>query len=572
MRIPALANLFAVQTDDPEIRRRIRRRVLSSDASVRVHEPAPDWLVAVAPLGGLPEEASLQARDFVFAEGREALDATRTTRLGEFALRSPERLSEVSGDWTFARFGVGGSATAVRSCGGRVPIYWWDGPRDRGFATTLASVARWRIEAPELDPLVNAMWLALYEGQPDGRTFLSGVRLLRRGRCIQFTRQEPSRVVQYWDPMPDSLPAPRGRVADDTAQAFRQHVVDGLTRELDPNASHVATLSGGVDSAALVSLATNVLGRNVSTISVVPSYQPERDRERRYINAVAPSRRGSMAFSVPHGRLMKLSLIRKTPPIAFHMVNPMLALLSAVSSRCRFNTLFGGEYADELCGSMRSYADWVRSVGFARLVHWREWPHGPRDPARFIRRRLRDFLGEPELVYSPTLPALVNDDLRAEYRDWFADYQRRAAADGRPLRGMHQFLERDQGLAMHWEVASACGVRRFNPFMTRELLELAYAQHPDDMIGPGTKRLLRRSLASDVPTPSLYRPDKGSFSGRAAPSMPWRASLDPELESIVVRDWFPTPPARVSCADATSLSQLAHFARSLRTLRERAGN
>lgn len=570
MYLPPLANLFAVYAADTDERLRIRHRVLNSDSRARVEEPAPGWLVALSPINSLPEAKRSHAPDTVFAEGPGPLDRAQTERLRELALRSPERLSELKGDWTFARFGAGGCATAVRSCGGRVPMYWWESSRTRGFATTLASTVRWRSEAPELDPLVNAMWLALYHGQPDDRTFLAGVKLLRRGYCVRFTPRTPARVQRYWDPMPETVPAPQGRVSLDVEQAFKRHLIDGLERELDPRGPNVATLSGGIDSSVLVSLAAKKLGRNVSTISIVPAYRPERDRELRYINAVAPPREGSTAFVLPHGLLTKMSLMRQSPPVAFHMTNSMLSLLATVNHRHNFSVLFGGEYADELCGSTRSRADWMRSVRASRLVHWREWPWGPRDPARWVGRRVRDFLGKPDLVYRSTLPSLVSEEIQAEYRDWFADYRQRAASDVRPLRGMHQFLERDQALAMHWEVASACGIRRFNPFMTRELIELAYAQHPDDLIGPGTKRLLRRALSSEVPALNLYRPDKGAFSGRPTPSLTWRTPIAPELESILGRDWFPTPPARVSAASAMSLWQLTHFADSVRTLRAEA--
>ncbi len=62
---------------------------------------------------------------------------------------------------------------------------------------------------------------------------------------------------------------------------------------------------------------------------------------------------------------------------------------------------------------------------------------------------------------------------------------------------------------MHWEMTSALGVRRCFPFVTREVLELAFECHPAELVGPGTKRLLRSALANDVPRFNLERPDKG---------------------------------------------------------------
>ena len=71
------------------------------------------------------------------------------------------------------------------------------------------------------------------------------------------------------------------------------------------------------------------------------------------------------------------------------------------------------------------------------------------------------------------------------------------------------FLERQGFLGMHWEVTSSLGVRRSFPFVTRELLELGFECHPSELVGPGTKRLLRAALAGDVPAINLERPDKG---------------------------------------------------------------
>ena len=56
------------------------------------------------------------------------------------------------------------------------------------------------------------------------------------------------------------------------------------------------------------------------------------------------------------------------------------------------------------------------------------------------------------------------------------------------------------------------------PFVTRELLELAFELHPSELVGPGTKRLLRYALAGDVPAKNLQRPDKGHPGSGEAPA------------------------------------------------------
>jgi hypothetical protein len=70
---------------------------------------------------------------------------------------------------------------------------------------------------------------------------------------------------------------------------------------------------------------------------------------------------------------------------------------------------------------------------------------------------------------------------------------------------------------MNWEVASALGIRRFYPFFNREAIELAFAVDSHELIGPGTKKLLKNALRADVPHLNLDRADKGSW-GSAEPA------------------------------------------------------
>jgi len=46
------------------------------------------------------------------------------------------------------------------------------------------------------------------------------------------------------------------------------------------------------------------------------------------------------------------------------------------------------------------------------------------------------------------------------------------------------------------------------PFFNREVLELAFRCHPSELLGPGTKLILREALRDDVPPRYLLRDDK----------------------------------------------------------------
>src|SRR4029077_308797 len=128
--------------------------------------------------------------------------------------------------------------------------------------------------------------------------------------------------------------------------------------------------------------------------------------------------------------------------------------------------------------------------------------------------------------------------------------------------------EKDGFVTMNWEAASALGVRRSFPFFYREVLELAFECHPSELVGPGTKKLLRAALAGDVPSRNLNRADKGHWGGSARDlQLESSGPLPAGLEGVVLPDWYPNPPPLVDAATARSLTALAVFARSLEARR-----
>ena len=125
-------------------------------------------------------------------------------------------------------------------------------------------------------------------------------------------------------------------------------------------------------------------------------------------------------------------------------------------------------------------------------------------------------------------------------------------------------------MGMNWEVTSALGVRRVWPFVSRDTIELSYSIHPDDLIGPGTKRLLRRAFHEDVPACSLYRSDKGGWATElASGTMLWHEALPSELAGIVRDDWFPHPPAVIPAESGLRLLQLVTAVTAVREFRAR---
>lgn len=568
-----LANLFASYSENPRVNERVRARIQSVPAAHAL-EPMPGWVVGVTPLPGCtPVRQAPGHPECFFAEGMDRLSSADLDRLCELAATSPERIAEVPGDWGFCRLEPRGRVLVVRSCGGKVPFYIWDTKQTRGFSTLMGDVVRWRDEEPELDPLVNAIMLSWFPAAPDDRSLLTGVRLVRRGHFAVVGCRDRPRQRSYWDPRDRPPPRAMGRVPDALAEAFRADLIETLERELEPGGHHLATLSGGVDSSALVHLAAGTLGRRISTISFVPSTESVRRREIDYIDRVTGPLSIRPAFRFQIDPAMRIELARNSPPVAVHMMNPGLASLHRVTRQGAFATLMGGEYADNLCGSALSQRDWRQSVPFSRTLRLGELPFGRREPIRWLRQRRLDLRGQQPHLRPLRLPFLVRPGLNEEYQEWLIRRRSTILALRCPWRRMHASLtEDDYSVAMHWEVTSWHGLRRVTPFMTRCTIEIGYSVHPDDLVGPGTKRLLRRALHGDVPAANLYRGDKGGW--ETPPDNPsgdpWRVRIPSVLEPIVRDEWVPHPPARLAWQEAARLWQLLNFASAVRDTRSDA--
>ena len=109
---------------------------------------------------------------------------------------------------------------------------------------------------------------------------------------------------------------------------------------------------------------------------------------------------------------------------------------------------------------------------------------------------------------------------------------------------------------MSWEGNSTLNLRRSFPFLQREVIELAYACHPAELIRPGHKLLLRRALELDVPAHNLNRADKGAWGRFNVPSHYSPAQkLHASIAPMVCKEWFPQPPDELSYYEASRMEQ-----------------
>jgi asparagine synthetase B (glutamine-hydrolysing) len=564
-----MANLFAVADPDPVFLDRMEGRLDASGEFEQVWRPAPGWLAAQGALPESPPDGdAVRSRGMVFVEGRDRLERGRDLawldRVVELADRAPDRLAELPGDFGFVRFRPDGTALAVRSCGGLVPIYLYR--RDSGglaLGTLLNYFPRFIPARFHPDPLVNVSWLYSVTFI-DGRTFVEGISILPRASHTELRAEQAPQTGSYWDPRPDVGEEPEP--SPEHPRELREILIETISRDLDPQGRNLLWLSGGVDSSAVGALAAGTVGRHLSSWSTIPPAEPERSRELSYIDplisqfGIEPARK--LEFTEEQHRRW----IAAAAGFPFQISNPALCDLPRVSAEQEVRVLMCGLFADEVCGAYQRMADWLHHTSLRSLLGGAPLPFGRWDYVRWVRRRARGALGRPprRSHNAPRLPGWARPEIEAEYQDWL---RARGAAWGRgrrPLAKLADLVEADGWVAMNWEGTAPLGIRRSLPFFNREMLEFAFRCHPSELLGPGTKLILREALRDDVPARHLLRADKAVWRPHLVTA---RWSVNGELPAaaapFVRSDELPPSGSEMPFVDGVQLAYAVRVAEHL---------
>lgn len=138
-----------------------------------------------------------------------------------------------------------------------------------------------------------------------------------------------------------------------------------------------------------------------------------------------------------------LDLWRAAPRIVFYVIHPALCSLPGVVREAPVRILFGGEFADEVCGSGYTVPDlWAQTPLLRLVTAFQRLPRGPRDVLAWGKQRLRTALGRPALPWPQELPAFFHPTVREEYQAWYARQQREARDDAAPWRYLGRIIAR----------------------------------------------------------------------------------------------------------------------------------
>jgi asparagine synthase (glutamine-hydrolysing) len=426
---------------------------------------------------------------------------------------------------------------------GEKPVYWC---RDGERLVFASDVRALREAVPSLGsprPDVLERYVALGTMPPVGESFFAGVNRLPGAHVLRYAGGDVS-VRRYWTPREVDVPAHYA----DAVERLRELLVDSIRLRLRADVPVGTSLSGGVDSSAVVALAGRLASdatRHAFTASF-PGY--ERD-EWEHAARVAAA-----AGVVEHHRVVPEAdeLLDDLDALVRDQEEPFISLsiyaqwrVNKAAHEAGVTVLLDGQGGDELFGGYPGITGWaLRSRGAGAAV----------------RAALTDPVARMELLAALGSEVFPRALAHRHRRRLASPYATAAAVEsavraeppvvagseaGSPLRrelmrqAFHTSLPQLLRYADRDSMAHSREVRL--PLLDRRIAEFALSAPPEYLIGAGqSKRILRDAVRDVVPASVLARRDKVGFE---PPQARW---LSTPAAMTLARDVLLDGPARAS--------------------------
>lgn len=464
--------------------------------------------------------------------GRQVESSSDTEVLLHAYLAWGDRCVErLNGMFAFAIYdGRTQSVFAARDRFGEKPLYILERDGVLYLASELKALVAGGVVEPSLDPIaLYHYFTSSYVRGP--RTIYKSVRRLQPGHWI---KADGSNVIDhcYWH-----VPRPTGELTQEHEVVERALALlrDSIRMRLVSDVPIGFFLSGGVDSSAVVALASEVAGRQIETFSI--GFSHPRFDERAYARFVAER------FQTNHHEfVLETGGLEVIEQIAWHADEPFAdssALATwylAKMTRRHVTVALSGDGGDEMFAGYDSYrghmaSELVRHVPrFARLAGislLRSLPTS--DPGRrFAMLRIARNIEDAELAAADRLIAKQQIVFRREFLGAICRLpldEQGAVADREsfapmfdqtlsPLAGMtlcHQTVALpDDMLVKVDRMSMAHGLEVRAPFLDHRLAELMNSVATEIKLPRGQQKyILRKAMAKYFPQEFLWRPKQG---------------------------------------------------------------
>jgi asparagine synthase (glutamine-hydrolysing) len=393
---------------------------------------------------------------------------------------------------------------------GEKPLYWRRAGDRIVFGSTIGAILCASSEA-SVDEDVLAPYVALGRLPDPDRSFVRGIHRLPAAHLLRFEHGRIE-VDRYWHPEP-AAPAPADPAS--AASQLRELLVDSIRLRLRSDVPVGTSLSGGVDSSAVVALSGSLASGDVLRHAFTARFPGFERDEWPYAEATAKA-----AGVVEHHSVepTAASLIDDLERLVLDHEEPVIS--SSVYAQWRVMraaahadvvVLLDGQGADE------AFAGYDGTVGYALLSD--NPVRGLRDPRRgemlrcaaaiwaprALVRRYRVRGGSP---YAPGDVVRAAAAIEPPYEPWFerADPLRRELLlqiSATSLPGLLRYADRNS-------MAHSREVRL--PFLDRRIVEFALGVPPPFLYdGHETKHVLRDAVRDVVPAVVLNRREKVGY-------------------------------------------------------------
>jgi len=395
---------------------------------------------------------------------------------------------------------------------GEKPLLWAESNGRLVFASGLRALLISRPDLGDADPAALGPYLGRGVMPTADRTFVRDVRRLPAAHVLRY-REGAVTISRYWSPVRVKVPERYEEARD----RLRELLVASISRRLRSDVPVGTSLSGGVDSSAVVGLAALIAGdhRRHAFTARFPGY--ERD-EWRYAEMVARS-----AGVVEHhavepivdGLLEELSevLAGQEEPFGSLSIYAQWCVMAAARS-AGVTVLLDGQGADELFGGYPGANGWaIRSMGLAAIARASLDARDRRDVAVAVGS---DWLPEP--IAARHRRALVTPYASAQVRVAAAAVSPPGDAGRSQSPLMRELLRQAFATSLpellrYADRSSMAHSREVRlPFLDREVAEFAFSLPPSFVYRNGVRKAILRDAVRDVvPTHVLERRDKVAY-------------------------------------------------------------
>jgi asparagine synthase (glutamine-hydrolysing) len=396
---------------------------------------------------------------------------------------------------------------------GEKPLFWANGSTGFAFASEIRALLAARPEL--LDPHKDAIFSFLGLGlmPPIEQSFLAGIHQLPAAHLLRL-RDTRAEVRPYWHPQRVEVPSDY----DDASASLRELLTDSIRLRLRSDVPVGSSLSGGVDSSAIVCLASRIAGDHTRHAFTARFRGFERD-EWRYAEAVAGQAGVTEHHSVEPTAdeflddLQTVVCSQEEPFGSASIYAQWRVMRSA--HEAGITVLLDGQGADELFGGYHGSNGWaLRSQGFSGiargLVSARDRGMvirvlgAGRLPARisevYWRRLVTPYAGDTVRVAAARVvwPTVAGDGFHSPMSQ---ELLRQTFHTSLPA--LLRYADRNS-------MAHSREVRL--PFLDRRIAEYALSLPAAFLYRDGaTKAILREAVAGVVPVEVLERRDKVGY-------------------------------------------------------------